>query len=118
MWTGLWPIWDDGWDREAPIDGISGMLAATARAVAVLRGESMATETDYQLIFRNATIVDGTGGPVTEGDVAVRDGLLTQVGGHVGGPPPRRWTAVIWCSPPASSIRTPTSTPTCSGIPT
>ena len=25
----------DGWDRQAPIDGISGMLAATARAVAV-----------------------------------------------------------------------------------
>jgi len=25
----------DGWDRQAPIDGINGMLAATARAVAV-----------------------------------------------------------------------------------
>ena len=25
----------DGWDRQAPIDGIGGMLEATARAVAV-----------------------------------------------------------------------------------
>ncbi len=45
----------------------------------------MAPETDYQLIVRNATIVDGSGGPATGGDVAVRDGLLAQVGGHVGG---------------------------------
>ncbi len=39
----------------------------------------------YQLLFRNATIVDGSGGPVHEGDVAVRDGTIAQVGGHVGG---------------------------------
>lgn len=39
----------------------------------------------YQLLFRNATIVDGGGGPVHEGDVAVRDGTIAQVGGHVGG---------------------------------
>jgi N-acyl-D-aspartate/D-glutamate deacylase len=39
----------------------------------------------YQLLFRNATIVDGSGGPVREGDVAVRDGTIAQVGGHVGG---------------------------------
>jgi N-acyl-D-amino-acid deacylase len=45
----------------------------------------MASATDYQLIFRNATIADGTGGPVIEGDVAVRDGVLAQVGGHVDG---------------------------------
>jgi N-acyl-D-amino-acid deacylase len=39
----------------------------------------------YQLIFRNATIADGTGGLLFEGDVAVRDGDIAQVGGHVGG---------------------------------
>ena len=39
----------------------------------------------YQLIFRNATIADGTGGPLREGDVAVREGEIAQVGGHVGG---------------------------------
>ena len=39
----------------------------------------------YQLLFRNATIVDGSGGPVREGDVAVRDGAIALVGGHVGG---------------------------------
>ena len=45
----------------------------------------MAQETEFELIFRNATIVDGTGGPAIEGDVAVRDGVLAQVGGHVDG---------------------------------
>jgi N-acyl-D-aspartate/D-glutamate deacylase len=45
----------------------------------------MAADVEYQLIFRNATIADGTGGPLAEGDVAVRDGEIAQVGGHVGG---------------------------------
>jgi N-acyl-D-amino-acid deacylase len=45
----------------------------------------MAAEREYELIFRNAHIVDGGGGPPMEGDVAVRDGVITQVGGHVGG---------------------------------
>jgi N-acyl-D-amino-acid deacylase len=45
----------------------------------------MAADVEYQLIFRNATIADGTGGPLTEGDVAVRGGEIAQVGGHVGG---------------------------------
>jgi N-acyl-D-amino-acid deacylase len=45
----------------------------------------MASDADYELIFRHATIIDGSGGPPTEGDVAVRDGKLAQVGGHVGG---------------------------------
>jgi N-acyl-D-amino-acid deacylase len=45
----------------------------------------VAAEPRYQLIFRNATIVDGTGGPLTEGDVAVRDGKIVQVGGTVPG---------------------------------
>jgi N-acyl-D-aspartate/D-glutamate deacylase len=45
----------------------------------------MAADVEYQLIFRNATIADGSGGPLAEGDVAVRDGEIAQVGGHVGG---------------------------------
>jgi N-acyl-D-amino-acid deacylase len=45
----------------------------------------MAPEAEYQLIVRRAGIVDGSGGPMTEGDVAVRDGTLAQVGGSVGG---------------------------------
>jgi N-acyl-D-amino-acid deacylase len=45
----------------------------------------MAADAEYQLIFRNATIADGSGGPLSEGDVAVRDGEIAQVGGHVGG---------------------------------
>src|SRR5580704_8818105 len=45
----------------------------------------MAADVEYELIFRNATIADGSGGPLTEGDVAVSGGELAQVGGHVGG---------------------------------
>jgi N-acyl-D-aspartate/D-glutamate deacylase len=43
------------------------------------------SESDYQLIFRDARIVDGTGGAEVEGDLAVRDGVITQVGGRVSG---------------------------------
>jgi N-acyl-D-amino-acid deacylase len=45
----------------------------------------MAADAEYQLIVRHASIIDGSGGPMTEGDVAVQDGLLTQVGGRVHG---------------------------------
>ena len=36
------------------------------------------------LVIRGATIVDGTGAPARTGDVAVKDGVLTEVGGRVG----------------------------------
>jgi N-acyl-D-amino-acid deacylase len=36
------------------------------------------------LVIRGATIVDGTGAPAHTGDVAVQDGVITQVGGKVG----------------------------------
>ncbi len=39
----------------------------------------------YDLIIRNGTIVDGTGAPRFVGDIAVRDGVLVQVGGSVEG---------------------------------
>jgi N-acyl-D-aspartate/D-glutamate deacylase len=39
----------------------------------------------YDLIIRNGTIVDGTGTPRQVGDLAVRDGVLVQVGGTVEG---------------------------------
>ena len=32
------------------------------------------------LLIRNARIVDGTGGPSSQGDVAVRDGVIAAVG--------------------------------------
>jgi N-acyl-D-aspartate/D-glutamate deacylase len=37
----------------------------------------------FDLVIRNGTIVDGTGRARCIGDVAVRDGLLVQVGGSV-----------------------------------
>src|SRR3954468_3915463 len=36
------------------------------------------------LVIRGATIVDGTGAPARTGDVAVQDGVITEVGGRVG----------------------------------
>jgi N-acyl-D-amino-acid deacylase len=45
----------------------------------------VATQPAYDLIFRNATIVDGTGGPLSEGDVAVNGGIIAHVGGVVAG---------------------------------
>ena len=39
----------------------------------------------FDLIIRNGTIVDGTGRAAFIGDIAVRSGLLAQVGGTVAG---------------------------------
>jgi N-acyl-D-amino-acid deacylase len=40
---------------------------------------------DFDLVVRGATIVDGTGAPATEGDLAVRDGLIAAMGAKVAG---------------------------------
>ncbi|HNG25005.1 MAG TPA: amidohydrolase family protein, partial [Microthrixaceae bacterium] len=37
------------------------------------------------LIIRNGTVVDGTGAPATPGDVAVTDGIITEVGPDLAG---------------------------------
>ncbi|MFZ4711507.1 MAG: D-aminoacylase, partial [Zwartia sp.] len=36
------------------------------------------------LIIRGATIVDGSGAAAQTGDIAVKDGVITQVGGKAG----------------------------------
>jgi len=38
----------------------------------------------HDLVIRGGTLVDGTGGPTREGDVAIDDGRITQVGGEIG----------------------------------
>ncbi|MGH9093087.1 MAG: amidohydrolase family protein, partial [Acidimicrobiales bacterium] len=45
----------------------------------------MAGRPSHDLVIRGALLVDGTGGPPHEGDLAVRDGLITAVGGRVDG---------------------------------
>jgi N-acyl-D-aspartate/D-glutamate deacylase len=45
----------------------------------------MASSAGFDLIFRNASIADGSGGALLEGDVAVSEGTIAQVGGHVAG---------------------------------
>jgi len=40
---------------------------------------------EFDLVVRGATIVDGTGGPGFEGDVAVRGGVIAEVGGAIRG---------------------------------
>jgi N-acyl-D-amino-acid deacylase len=49
----------------------------------------------FDLVIRGGTIVDGTGGPAVVGDVAVRDGVLVQVGGTVEGRDLERTAEVI-----------------------
>ena len=41
--------------------------------------------TDFDLVVRGATIVDGTGAPAVDGDLAVRDGVIASVGPRVDG---------------------------------
>ncbi len=38
----------------------------------------------HDLVIRNGTLVDGSGAPKKEGDLAIDDGLISQVGGPVG----------------------------------
>lgn len=45
----------------------------------------MAGGPSHDLVVRGALLVDGTGGPPHEGDLAVRGGLITAVGGRVDG---------------------------------
>ena len=40
----------------------------------------MTGKSDFDLVIRRATIADGTGGPLYEGDVAIAGGLIAQVG--------------------------------------
>lgn len=49
-------------------------------------GDGVAAEpTDYDLLIRNARILDGTGNPWFLGDVGIRDGRITAVGLDLGG---------------------------------
>ncbi len=38
----------------------------------------------HDLVIRNGSLVDGSGAPKREGDLAIDDGLISQVGGRVG----------------------------------
>ena len=35
---------------------------------------------DYDVLIKDARIVDGTGGPAFSGDVAIKDGVIAEVG--------------------------------------
>ena len=38
----------------------------------------------YDLVIRNGTIVDGSGAPAFNGDIAIKDGKIVSVGGKAG----------------------------------
>ncbi len=40
---------------------------------------------EHDLVIRNGTVIDGTGGPRRQADVAITDGIVTHVGGSDGG---------------------------------
>ena len=59
--------------------GRRGLVAAAAvAAVGALAGAGGGER--YDLVIRNARIVDGAGGPWFRGDVAVRGGRIARVG--------------------------------------
>ena len=68
------------------------------------------------LVIRGGTVVDGTGAPGFAADVAVTDGVISEIGSGLSG------DRVLDAdgherSPPASSTSTRTTTPRCSGTP-
>ena len=64
----------------------------------------------HDLIIRGGTVLDGTGAPARTADVAISDGIVTEVGA-VDGAADRRSSTPTGCSSrPASSTSTPTTT--------
>ncbi len=63
----------------------------------------------FELVIRGGTIVDGLGGDPFVGDVAVRDGVICEVG-VVGSSGDREIDATGLLVTPASSTCTPTTT--------
>ena len=39
----------------------------------------------FDLLISGGTLVDGTGAPASTGDLAIRDGVIVAVGGHIEG---------------------------------
>ena len=64
---------------------------------------------EHDLVIRGGTVVDGTGGAARTADVAIRDGVVTEVGRSTA-PPPAPSTPTACSSRPASSTSTPTTT--------
>ena len=91
-------------------NGRSGRRSGVRRSAAM---------SDFDLVVRGATVVDGTGAPAREADVAVRAGRIVTVGDDAGpAAATKSSTGAASCSHPDSSTPTRTSTRTCSGIPT
>ena len=64
----------------------------------------------YDLLIKNARIIDGSGSPSFEGSVAVKDGVIHGVG-KVSGAPIGSSTPKGWRSPRGSSTTIATTTP-------
>ena len=72
----------------------------------------------YDLVVKDARIVDGTGKPEYRGDVAIQDGVIAEIGEVERAARRGRSTPAARSSRRVSSTRTRTTTRSCCGIPT
>ena len=82
-------------------------MLATHQPLAPRPGGPMAT---HDLVIRGGTVVDGTGAPARTADVAITDGVVTEVGPGRRRGGRRRSTPTARSSRRASSTSTPTTT--------
>ena len=64
----------------------------------------------YDLLIKNGTVVDGTGAPRRQADVAIANGRIAEIG-KVRRAPPKSSTRPISSWRPDSSITIPITTP-------
>ena len=73
--------------------------------------------TDFDIIIKGGTIVDGTRTPRYVSDLAIKNGKIAQIGGLKGKTPTAFWTLRAALSRPALSTCTRITTRRFSGIP-
>src|SRR5215471_1702936 len=86
-------------------------VLAWHRSISELSREEEHKMAEYDLIIRNGTIVDGTGGiPAYRGDLAVKGGKIAMISGHIKATAAKEIDATGCIVAPGRSICTTTMT--------